>query len=298
MPLFPRALPALRLSAHPTREDEINAFLSSDVHAELELEDSFASNMSLNSPPHARRPLRLPDSPEPRDYTPMDISPAPPRVFHAPPAPAAQAHTYARAKPDRGRDTNHTMQLPLPAAKTAAAPARPRSNTGSGSRLFGTDVSNANAAGTKADDKAAEKDKSSASASGSGRRLQRAALPFEWMASGKEESLRSSGTQVSILLAFSLPFMSTSLLPSSSFAYLSLPFRFLLQHTRLCVLCCDGAWADLCMSAIHGHALLPLNGRDGCRHVLQFAVFLRSRSQVPPLRRTYRHPLSCRRVRR
>lgn len=185
MPLFTRTIPALKLTAHPTRDDHINAFLSSDVHAELELEDSFASNMSLNSPPRPRRHLGLPDSPDDTDYVPMDISPAPPpRVFYPPPKQQQQQQQanqpYYRARTERDRDTNQTMQLPLPAANATKTSGRPRSNTASNARLFGTDVSNANPAGKKADEKGSDKEQSVA-----GRKLQRAALPFEWMPSGQ-----------------------------------------------------------------------------------------------------------------
>lgn len=190
MPLFTRNVPSIRLSANPTREDQMNAFLSSDVHAEFELEDSFASNMSLNSPPHTQRHIGLPDSPDAQqsgDYAPMDISPAPPRVFHPPPQQAnAHAHYY-RPKAERERDTNHTLQLPLPSAAADKIAGRPGAYTGSG-RLFGTDVSNAGLTKKKDDDQGSEKDKN-------GRRLQRAALPFEWMST--RENTGRSASQVS-----------------------------------------------------------------------------------------------------
>ncbi|KIP07978.1 hypothetical protein PHLGIDRAFT_401549 [Phlebiopsis gigantea 11061_1 CR5-6] len=183
MSLFSRAIPALRLSAHPTREDEINAFLSSDVHATLDLEESFASSMSLNSPSRARHNIGLPDTPDTdrRGEVPMDISPAPPRVFHAPPPQQPQSHqlnTYSRRN---DRETNHTLQLPLPTAPLNITKGRPRSNTGSNARLFGTDVSNAREDGKTSQERDAEKDVGTA-----GRKLQRAALPFEWMTSGRE----------------------------------------------------------------------------------------------------------------
>lgn len=182
MPLFSRTIPALRLSAQPTREDQINAFLSSDVHDELDLEDSFASNMSLNSPPRAIRQVGLPDSPDTdrHDEVPMDISPAPPRVFHAPPQQQQQLNAYPRRSE---RETNHTMQLPLPTAplNINKQAGRPRANTASNARLFGTDVSNAREGSQRADERGAEKDAGTV-----GRKLQRAALPFEWMTSGRE----------------------------------------------------------------------------------------------------------------
>lgn len=174
MPLFPRSIPALRLSANPTRNDELNAFLSSDAQVELELEESFASNMSLNSPPHRRGGLQdasIQD--DSRDYVPMDISPAPQRVFYAAPKPMVQPLKAAR---NYERDTNHTMHLPLPAMTTKIT-GRPRSNTGSSARLFGKDVSNAETGTSKSDDKGTDK---------GGKKLQRAALPFEWMSAKKE----------------------------------------------------------------------------------------------------------------
>jgi M-phase inducer tyrosine phosphatase len=183
MPLFARTIPALKLTAHPNRDDEINAFLSSDVHAQLDLEDSFASTMSLNSPPQARRQVGLPDTPADEStasYEPMDISPAPQRVFHAAPPPKQANAPYYRSKTERERDNNHTLQLPLPAASSKAG-VRPRSNTATNTRLFGTDVSNATIESKKPDDKSSEKEKN-------GRKLQRSALPFEWVSSVKDTS--------------------------------------------------------------------------------------------------------------
>ena len=201
MPLFARTIPALKLSAHPTRDDEINAFLSSDVHADLALEDSFASNMSLNSPPTTHRRIGLPDSPDnERDYVPMDISPLPPRrVFHPPP-PQHQTQsnaTYGRTRDDRVRDTNHTMQLPLPTANTnkTVMIGRPRANTASSARLFGTDVSNADAVGKKADQKGSDTEKGTSA----GRKLQRTALPFEWLSSGRENASSTSQVRLSVV---------------------------------------------------------------------------------------------------
>ncbi|KAI0340196.1 hypothetical protein BDW22DRAFT_446265 [Trametopsis cervina] len=179
MPLFMRSQP---LSAFPSRRDEIDAFLSSEV--ELQLEDSFASNMSLHSPPQSRREIGLP-SEDSRDYTPMDISPAPQRVL-----------ATSKVQPYR-YDEDLTARLP-PAPKVVTG--RPRSNTASGTqRLFGKDVSNNRDSGyVVVSSKSSDKDKASEKA---GKKLQRAALPFEWMQSAapepslRDQSMLSSATK-------------------------------------------------------------------------------------------------------
>ena len=195
MPIFKRPIPSIRLTANPTREDQMNAFLSPDAHAELDIESSFASSMSLNSPPQTQRHLSLPDSDQDsRDYVPMDISPAPPRVFHAPPPQQANTDAFHRARSERERDrpSSPTLRLPLPSAADRASD-RPKSYASAGpGRLFGTDVSNATSGSKKSDDQGSDKEKD-------GRRLQRTALPFEWMSSGMENTSRS---QVSICLRF------------------------------------------------------------------------------------------------
>ena len=76
------------------------------------------------------------------------------------------------------------LQLPLPSFGADKVPGRPRAFTGSG-RLFGTDVSNADTKPAKpAGDKGTDEK--------SGRRLQRSALPFEWMSSGRDDTARSA----------------------------------------------------------------------------------------------------------
>ncbi|KAF5324419.1 hypothetical protein D9611_004274 [Ephemerocybe angulata] len=100
----PRNLGRKRSDRHLSSRNEVEEYLSSS-----DLELSFASNVSLNSPPH--RTSGLPDC------EPMDISPMPPQKF---------------AKAPSG----------LLATKTAAP--RPRALTSNNSRLFGSDLSNSN----------------------------------------------------------------------------------------------------------------------------------------------------------
>lgn len=113
----------------------LDEFLSSDLDLDLEL--SFASTMSLNSPP--RGPATLASENNNPNYTPMDISPAPQRILSTKPT------------------------------------GRPRALTGD-LRLFGKDLSNSTeslpltATGNR-----------NASETKNGKRLQRAALPTEWM---------------------------------------------------------------------------------------------------------------------
>ncbi|KAL6307908.1 hypothetical protein BKA93DRAFT_726553 [Sparassis latifolia] len=131
-------LPAL--ACHP-----IDDFLSSDVDVDLEL--SFASTMSLNSPTRGLQELSAEDA----DYAPMDISPAPQRML-----PPSVSDSSAGLKLNQGR-----------ARATTSA-----------SRLFGRDMSNGSGllSGLTS---------SAKSVTGSGgKRLQRSALPVEWLASG------------------------------------------------------------------------------------------------------------------
>ncbi|KAF8162904.1 hypothetical protein B0H34DRAFT_651702 [Crassisporium funariophilum] len=129
--------PSRKLSQRFIRaHDDVDDFLSSD------LEISFASNVSLNSPP--REQLSLPS-----DCDPMDISPAPPVK------PASRLSMIDNSKPQR-----------------------PRAFT-SGARLFGSDISNSNnnllpspqMVGTSI---------SKNTGTTSAKRIQRAALPTEW----------------------------------------------------------------------------------------------------------------------
>jgi M-phase inducer tyrosine phosphatase len=114
--------------------DDVNEFLSSD------LELSFASTTSLNSP--TRDSFTIPQSP-----VPMDISPAPTRVYPSAPKPIA---------------------------------GRPRAFTSS-ARLFGRDLSNDHAPTLT---HASLNDNNNSGTTSNGKKLQRAALPFEWMAPG------------------------------------------------------------------------------------------------------------------
>ncbi|CCM06029.1 uncharacterized protein FIBRA_08274 [Fibroporia radiculosa] len=144
--------PSRKLSQRmATVRNELDDFLSSDLDADLEL--SFASTMSLNSPP--RNPADLTPENENPNHVPMDISPAPPRIV------VSTSQVSAFAKPLTGR---------------------PRAFT-SGARLFGRDVSN--------DTSSVASFQSSAKSTGTGgaaKRLQRSALPLEWMGHGQQDT--------------------------------------------------------------------------------------------------------------
>ncbi|KDQ59534.1 hypothetical protein JAAARDRAFT_56545 [Jaapia argillacea MUCL 33604] len=130
--------PTRKTSRHFQRQrDDIDDFLSSD------LELSFASTMSLNSPPQDHIDL-TPDHDSP---VPMDISPAPPR-------PASPRSIIGK---------------PL---------IRPRAFT-SGARLFGRDMSNS---ATLALNMPPAPPSKPESVSSQAKRTQRPALPFEWLA--------------------------------------------------------------------------------------------------------------------
>ncbi|KAH9930915.1 uncharacterized protein B0H18DRAFT_872563 [Fomitopsis serialis] len=124
-------------------------FLSSEAD---DLELSFASTMSLNSPPRDTLDL-APESERDNhpDYAPMDISPAPP--------------------------TRVDKQRPFMG--------RPRAMT-SNARLFGRDMSN-NSGGNGSVTSLQSVAKSTGT-NGASKRLQRAALPFEWMATGGQDA--------------------------------------------------------------------------------------------------------------
>lgn len=143
MSLQPPPAPSRKLSQRVARpRDAMDEFLSSD----LDLELSFASTVSLNSPPaspprestvHAF--LRAGSSP-----VPMDISPAP--------------QTHANS---------------IFGAKNASKPkTRPRAYT---VRAFGSELGNQASAAPNASFK------SGSSSQSASKRLQRAALPLEWM---------------------------------------------------------------------------------------------------------------------
>lgn len=144
---------------------------------DLDLELSFASTMSLNSPARDSQPL-TPEGENP-DHVPMDISPAPPRAFQVP-QPPVQA---LNAKPIVGR----------PRAATSAA------------RLFGRDMSNGY-------ETSSVYSASSVSKSGTGstaKRLQRSALPTEWFSSAQaqqDENMSSQVSRSSRSMRVSLPF--------------------------------------------------------------------------------------------
>ncbi|KAF7796724.1 hypothetical protein EIP86_007907 [Pleurotus ostreatoroseus] len=104
----------------------VNRKLSARGYEDAELEASFASNMSLNSPADMPVPVKQEDSREyTREYTPMDISPAPFRV---------QQETSTRHKSTRplgisrtasqrsfGRDVSNLEKLYTGEAKTSGA---------------------------------------------------------------------------------------------------------------------------------------------------------------------------------
>ena len=142
-----------------------NQLLGPDIDLDLEL--SFASTMSLNSPARDSQPLTPED--ENPNHVPMDISPAPapPRLFQVP-QPPVQA---LNAKPTVGR----------PRAATSAA------------RLFGRDMSNGH-------ETSSVYSASSVSKSGTGstsKRLQRSALPTEWFSSEQPQQDENASSQVS-----------------------------------------------------------------------------------------------------
>ncbi|KAI0350088.1 hypothetical protein OH77DRAFT_1102259 [Trametes cingulata] len=135
--------------------NEMEDFLAPANDADLDLELSFASTMSLNSPVRASQPL-TPESENP-DHVPMDISPAPPRMLQPS---ATQANIQpVQPKPFVGR----------PRAATSAA------------RLFGRDMSN----GT--DSTSQFSVSKSGTGTSSGKRLQRAALPTEWLSTSRPQ---------------------------------------------------------------------------------------------------------------
>ncbi|KAI1788465.1 hypothetical protein LXA43DRAFT_974805 [Ganoderma leucocontextum] len=124
--------------------------------ADLDLELSFASTMSLNSPARDSQPLTPED--ENPNHVPMDISPAPARVFQVP-QPPVQA---SNSKPIVGR----------PRAATSAA------------RLFGRDMSNGYETNTLYSASSVSK---SGTGTSSTKRLQRSALPTQWFSSSQPQ---------------------------------------------------------------------------------------------------------------
>lgn len=86
-----------------------------------DLEASFASNMSLHSPPHTARPL--PSEEESRDYVPMDISPAPQRVLAHASAMDKHAKPVASSKTANqrsfGRDVSNVGKIKESGGKTS-----------------------------------------------------------------------------------------------------------------------------------------------------------------------------------
>ncbi|KAH9857705.1 hypothetical protein C2E23DRAFT_288043 [Lenzites betulinus] len=134
-------------------------FIATAQDADLDLELSFASTMSLNSPVREPQPL-TPENENP-NYVPMDISPAPTHMMQ--PASTALEVKPAQLRPFVGR----------PRAATSAA------------RLFGRDMSN----GT---DSASQFSGSKlGTGTSSGKRLQRAGLPTEWLSTSRTQDENS-----------------------------------------------------------------------------------------------------------
>jgi M-phase inducer tyrosine phosphatase len=125
--------------------DDVDEFLSSD------LEISFASNVSLNSPPRDHPSL-------PPDCEPMDISPAP-VIKHI----------------SSGLDM-----------KEFSKPQRPRAFT-SGARLFGSDLSNSINPLLPSPPLREESPKVAGNTQSNAKRIQRSALPTEWLAVSRPE---------------------------------------------------------------------------------------------------------------
>lgn len=144
----------------PRLRDDVDDFLSSD------LELSFASTMSLHSPPH--QPIALTPGNEQSDL--MDISPPPNPAF---------------ALPSSKKDDSASKPKNRPRALT------------SGTRIFGRDMSN----GSLAPPALPPMPKSGGSQSHS-KRTQRSALPFEWMA-GTEPKVVEDATRKNMFTAVS-----------------------------------------------------------------------------------------------
>ncbi|KAL7283074.1 hypothetical protein ACG7TL_002498 [Trametes sanguinea] len=137
--------------------NEPQQFAAPTQDADLDLELSFASTMSLNSPVREPQPL-TPDSENP-DHVPMDISPAPPRMLQ--PSATEASFQPPQPKPFVGR----------PRAATSAA------------RLFGRDMSN----GTDSSSQFSLAKSGTGTGTSSSKRLQRAALPTEWLSSSRSQ---------------------------------------------------------------------------------------------------------------
>ena len=143
----------------PAAHTEMEEYLSSEAD---DLELSFASTMSLNSPPRESLNLAPDCERENPDYAPMDISPAVPTRIQAP---STRSHE--------------------PVDKQRAFVGRPRALT-TNARLFGRDVSNNTGHDSVTSLQSVAKSTGTNSAS---KRLQRAALPFEWMATGQSPNV-------------------------------------------------------------------------------------------------------------
>ncbi|KAI0747661.1 hypothetical protein C8Q80DRAFT_1102828 [Daedaleopsis nitida] len=141
-----------------TPRNENFQFTVPDVDLDLEL--SFASTMSLNSPARESQPLTPEENP---NYVPMDISPIPPPRLE--PSPIVQT------------------------SNQKAIMGRPRAATTSATRLFGRDMSNGHESSPQ------YSISKSGTGTSSGKRLQRAALPTEWLASARPQQDENSFSQ-------------------------------------------------------------------------------------------------------
>lgn len=153
----PPAAPSRKKSQRFTRpRDDVDEFLSSD------LELSFASTMSLHSPRHA--PIDITPDHEHSDL--MDISPPPPAN-----------PVFTRAPP---KDESSSKPRNRPRAFTSVA------------REFGRDVSNARTPTLQPPPISISNSGGSASQP---KRIQRSALPFEWLTTAPSPQVDADTTQ-------------------------------------------------------------------------------------------------------
>lgn len=159
------------LSSKIRREDPPPTLAQEVSDGALDLELSFASTMSLNSPVRESKSLYADESME---YVPMDISPAPHRISQA------SATAPSSTKPPTGR----------PRAATSAA------------RLFGGDMSNGYESSPTYNASSASK---LGTSSNNSKRLQRAALPTEWLAVSPQQENATADSEVGLVLSCNGP---------------------------------------------------------------------------------------------
>ncbi|TFY55337.1 hypothetical protein EVJ58_g8309 [Rhodofomes roseus] len=221
----------------PAARVEMEEFLSSEAD---DLELSFASTMSLNSPPRDHLDLDLESERENPDYAPMDISPAPPTRMQAP---STRSH-------------NESVE------KTRAFVGRPRAMT-TNARLFGRDVSN-NSSGNGSVSSLQSVAKSTGT-NNAAKRLQRAALPFEWMATSSQNA--NVAPEVSVQFQASEPLVSRRDCNSWS-----------------------QTWLTLCFLSASEHSIVPRGvRRDGRRFVIHLRPVAVGAQRLPAFRRADDH---------